>query len=153
MANPELIRKALLALLGAKRTNNATSAELAATGVNRDHPALPSSPERLRDARQDARQVQGSDPLVTSNAEFQGSPEAGTFPDQPVKRGGLVQDPSRLPDSTSGRASDFEQDLVTSYKELTGQNPPPGMSYNEMEHIIESILGPNRSADLDVIPF
>ena len=92
MASGEQIRRALMALMGAKGNNIAARgagqpiAIMDDVGRQIDEINPVETPGALRDARANARQVQGVDPLATSNREFQGSEASGAFPDQPVKR-------------------------------------------------------------------
>ena len=79
MANPDLVRKALLALMGAKKQNKAVAG---GQGI----PAGPNELNRaemgVRNARQDVQQVQGSDPLNNPFREGQnvsGTSSAGRF--------------------------------------------------------------------------
>lgn len=81
-----------MALMGAKGNNIAARgagqpiAIMDDVGRQIDEINPVETPGALRDARANARQVQGVDPLATSNREFQGSEASGAFPDQPVKR-------------------------------------------------------------------
>lgn len=174
MASGEQIRRALMALMGAKKDAKRMG-DIDMLPDDGTAGAMRTTGDALHDARANARQVQGVDPLATSNRKFQGSEASGAFPDQPVKRT-MTGPAGRLPDEgaapNGGRQFDqrsFEADRLaqeggptfqsemdfwlSEYEKLVGSPPPSGMPDEQVRKIVESINGPTKSATEIDIPF
>ena len=133
MANAKLIQALVQKLMKAKSDNQ----RMPHTDMLPDDGTggiMETTDDALRAARQNLQAAQPSDPLATTSAQqhegivpgvsgqdalrtelglragnrsmFEGGPEGGSITDG-IRRT-KPQDPSRLPDSTSGRASDFD---------------------------------------------
>tara|TARA_R110000744_G_scaffold133361_2_gene241713 strand:- start:1102 stop:1635 length:534 start_codon:yes stop_codon:yes gene_type:complete len=102
MANPDLVRKALMALMGAKKNNAVATGKaqptIASPAVQAAQQNPPIASNQLRNARQNAQQVQGTDPLA-----------------QPIGPSRIPNDPPSIPGRFSDEAPTnraFEQDRL-----------------------------------------
>ena len=155
MASPAKIREALIRLMNAKSANKGTGREPAF--VPGDEFGPPSTGDNLGQARRQARQVQGVDPLTTKFPE-EGmiDPQAENIFGESVAaplerhkfRRDVSKDPSRLPgvvdrNVAQGKAQAGEEDfLFHEFQRLVGRPPRPDEDVRRIIDILNQGRGP-----------